>query len=159
MARYGMVIDLKKCIGCGVCTIACKAENYTRPGVFWNMVLDEEVGDYPLVRRHFIPRICMHCQNPPCVDICPTGASYQREDGIVLVDYDKCVGCGYCVVACPYRARYLDTEDVGYFSTELAPNEEIGYQQHKLGVAEKCTLCVHRVENGQQPACVQACPA
>ena len=158
MARYGMVIDLKKCVGCGVCTIACKAENYTRPGIFWNLVSDEEVGSYPSVSRRFIPRLCMHCQSPPCVDVCPTGASYKREDGIVVVDYVKCVGCGYCVVACPYRARYLDKEDIGYFGDKLVPNEELGYQQHKLGVAEKCTFCLHRVESGQEPACVLACP-
>ncbi len=159
MARYGMVMDLKKCIGCHTCTIACKVENYTRPGIFWNLVLDEELGTYPLVSRRFVPRTCMHCQDAPCVEACPTGASYQREDGIVLVDYEKCVGCKYCIVACPYGARYFNDGKDGYFGRRLAPNEEIGYKQHKLGVAEKCTFCVHRVEKGAQPACVQACIA
>lgn len=159
MARYGMVIDLKRCIGCHSCTLACKAENYTGPGIFWTSVSDEEVGTYPLVSRHFLPKLCMHCQNPVCVEVCPTGASYQREDGIVLVDYDKCIGCEYCIVACPYRVRYHNKGKRGYFGAELAPNEELGYQQHQVGVAEKCTFCVDRVERGEEPACAQVCPA
>jgi molybdopterin-containing oxidoreductase family iron-sulfur binding subunit len=158
MARYGMIIDLKRCIGCHTCTIACKIENSTRPGIFWNKVADWEEGTYPLVSRHFLPTLCMHCDNPCCVEVCPTGASYQREDGIVLVDYDKCVGCGYCIVACPYGARYRNEERRGYFGAELTPNEELGYKQHQVGVTEKCTFCVKRVEAGEEPACVQACP-
>ncbi|MFC2005618.1 sulfate reduction electron transfer complex DsrMKJOP subunit DsrO [Chloroflexota bacterium] len=158
MARYGMVIDLQRCIGCHACTVACKVEHYTGPGIFWCRVSDDEVGTYPLVSRHFLPKLCMHCQNPPCVEVCPTGASYQREDGIVLIDYDKCVGCGYCIVACPYGARYNSREMKGYFGAELTPQEEIGYNQHQLGVSEKCTFCVHRVEMGEEPACVRVCP-
>jgi molybdopterin-containing oxidoreductase family iron-sulfur binding subunit len=91
--RYGMVIDLRKCLGCMACTIACKVENHTRPGIFWTRVKDEEVGRYPAVQRIFLPVLCMHCQEPPCVKVCPNEASYQREDGIVMVDPDTCVGC------------------------------------------------------------------
>jgi len=157
MARYGMVIDLKRCIGCHACVLACKAENATGPGTFWSKVADEEEGQYPSVRRYFLPKLCMHCQDAPCIEVCPTGASYQRDDGIVLVDPEKCVGCGYCIVACPYGARYLNEEQTGYFKEGLTPNEVIGYKKHKLGVVEKCTFCVDRLKEGREPACVKIC--
>jgi len=152
-----MVIDLKKCIGCMACTIACKVENATRPGIFWNIVKDLEFGKYPLVSRLFLPVLCAHCAEPPCVDICPTGASYQREDGIVLIDYQKCAGCKYCIEACPYGARYSNDNANGYFGTELMANEKIGYTNHHIGVIEKCTFCYHRLEEGKEPVCVQTC--
>ena len=158
MARYGMLIDLKRCIGCHTCTLACKVENSTKPGIFWNRVSDEELGQYPSVSRRFLPRLCMHCENAPCVEVCPSSASSRREDGIVLVDYDKCVGCKYCIVACPYGARYFNGEKAGYFGSGFTPQEELGYREHRVGVTEKCTFCVHRVEKGQEPACVQSCP-
>lgn len=158
MARFGMIIDLKRCIGCHACTIACKVENCTAPGIFWARVVDEEKGSFPQVRRRFLPKLCMQCQNPPCVDVCPTGASFQREDGIVLINSDKCIGCGYCIVACPYGARYRNPAKRGYFGEELNPQEKLGYEEHEVGVAEKCTFCVHRLEKGQEPACVQVCP-
>lgn len=157
MARYGMVIDLKKCIGCLTCTVACEAENCTRPGIFWNIVKDLEFGKYPLVSRVFLPILCMHCGNPPCVEVCPTGASYQREDGITLIDYDKCIGCKYCIEACPYGARYYNEDVSGYFGDELTANEEFGCQKHKAGVVEKCTFCVDRLEQGKEPVCIQTC--
>ena len=153
-----MVIDLKRCFGCHSCTIACKVENYTGPGIFWCQVSDEEVGTYPQVKRYFLPKLCMHCADAPCVDVCPTGASYKRGDGIVLVDYEKCVGCGYCIVACPYGARFRNTQRQGYFGNELTPQEELGYGDHHVGVAEKCTFCAHRLESGREPACVRVCP-
>jgi molybdopterin-containing oxidoreductase family iron-sulfur binding subunit len=159
MPRYGMVIDLRRCVGCHTCTIACKVENSTGPDIFWAKVSDEEEGTYPLVRRRFLPRLCMHCQDPPCVEVCPTDASHQRKDGIVLIDYDKCVGCGYCIVACPYGARSRNGEMRGYFGDQLIPNEKLGYAKHQVGVTEKCTFCAHRVETGEAPACVQICIA
>jgi Fe-S-cluster-containing dehydrogenase component len=158
MTRFGMVIDLKKCIGCHACTIACKAENSTKPGIFWNRVYDQEFGKYPLVRRRFLPVLCMHCENAPCIEVCPTGASYKRDDGIVLIDQDKCVGCKYCILACPYGARYYNNGKEGYFGTEFTAEENIGYPSHKLGIVEKCTFCLHRIEQGKEPACVQTCP-
>ncbi len=156
--RYGMVIDLRKCIGCHTCTIACKVEHGTRPGIFWNLVVDQEVGTYPSVRRQFIPRLCMHCKDALCVETCPTGASNKREDGIVLVDTNKCVGCKQCIVACPYQVRYLNNNKAGYFKTGLSPNEKFAYQQRQLRTVEKCNLCVDKVEQGQDPVCVAACP-
>lgn len=158
MVRYGMVINLKLCIGCHACALACKVENFTGPGIFWSFVEDEEVGTYPSVIRRFVPRLCMHCKNPSCVDVCPTGASYQRKDGIVLVDDKKCVGCQSCIVACPYGARYFVKENRGYFKTAPTPYEKVAHTKHRPGVVEKCTFCVERLERGDEPACVRACP-
>ena len=101
--RYGMVVDLNRCVGCQTCTIACKHHNDTPPGVQWRRVLDVEQGEYPNVERLFLVTGCQHCAEPPCVPVCPTGATRQRADGLVTMDYDTCIGCGYCAVACPYQ--------------------------------------------------------
>ncbi|MBI2304102.1 MAG: 4Fe-4S dicluster domain-containing protein [Chloroflexi bacterium] len=158
MARKGMVIDLKRCIGCNACTIACKAENATPPQVFWARVLEGEVGKYPSARRVFLPVLCNHCKNAPCLEVCPTGATHQREDGVILVDYDKCIGCRACMAACPYEARYFWENGRGYFPEGLTPFEEVGYRKFQRKVVQKCTLCAHRVDNGLEPACVATCP-
>ncbi len=155
--RYGMVIDLKNCVGCMACTVACKAENQTRPGIFWNIVKDQEFGEYPMVTRVFLPTPCMHCKEAPCVNVCPTGASHHRDNGIVIIDYDKCIGCKYCIEACPYGARYFNGDPAGYFGTEITEMEKIGYAKHKVGVVEKCTFCVDLVAKGVEPACVRTC--
>src|SRR5208283_16123 len=107
MVRYGMVIDTRRCIGCDTCTIACRVENLTPPGILWCNIRKYEIGVYPNAKLISVPMNCFHCDNPPCVKVCPTGASHRREDGIVLVDYEKCIGCQACVVACPYRARHF----------------------------------------------------
>jgi len=109
--HYGMVIDLKLCIGCNTCAVACKARNGTPPGIFWRKVLEQEVGTFPLARRIFWSISCMHCEEPACVEVCPTGASYQREDGVVLIDANKCTGCGACVELCPKKILFLDETD------------------------------------------------
>src|SRR3990172_8775953 len=127
MSRRGMVIDLKRCNGCHACTVACKAENATPPGVFWGRVLEHETGKYPTPKRTFLPVLCNHCENAPCVKVCPTGASSQREDGLVLVDYQKCIGCRACMTACPYQARYYMKEIHGYYGDQLTPYEQLGY--------------------------------
>lgn len=155
--RYGMAIDLKKCIGCQACTIACKVKNGTGPGIFWNLVVDQEVGTWPSVRREHLPKLCMHCKDAPCVETCPTGASHKREDGIVLIDTNKCVGCKQCILACPYQVRYVNS-GVGYFKTGLTPYENFAYQQREARTVEKCDFCVDRIEQGQDPACVRSCP-
>jgi phenylacetyl-CoA:acceptor oxidoreductase subunit 1 len=153
--RWGMVIDLKRCVGCETCTVACKQEHGLPAGVVWRFVADCEVGEYPNVRRIFLPMQCMHCAEPPCVPVCPTGASQQREDGIVWVDYGRCVGCGYCAVACPYRARHLIERANGYFPGVSTPSERATAQQERQRVMTKCTFCFHRVDrwrsDGQWP--------
>ena len=159
MTSYGMVIDLRRCIGCDTCTIACKATNATSRGIMWNRVLKYETGKYPNSQLNFLPITCMHCEEPECEKVCPTGATTKRDDGIVVVDSDKCVGCRYCMVACPYAIRYFFDELQTYYPDHITPYEEIGYKKHKLGTVQKCDFCLERVEQGLQPACVAACPA
>ena len=159
MTRYVMVIDLARCVGCDSCSIACKAENATPRGVLWNRVLKYETGVYPEGRLHFLPMHCMHCAEPECEKVCPTGAISKRADGIVVIDNDKCMGCRYCILACPYASlRALDKLHT-YYEGYLTPFEKIGYQKHKVGTSEKCNFCLERVEKGMEPACVTACAA
>ncbi len=170
MARYGMLIDLKKCVGCTGCELACKAENFTPQGVWWGRVYFGEKGKYPDARRTAMPTLCMHCDNPPCVDVCPTQASHKRADGIVVVDYDKCIGCKYCIQACPYGARFFNDKIRPYFPEHgLTPYEKYGYSKHQEGVVEKCTFCAHKIDaaattglkpgedKAATPACVTTC--
>lgn len=194
MARYGFVVDLTRCMGCMACVEACKIENNTPQGIFWMHVFKSEDGKYPNVRVTYMPRPCMHCDKAPCVSVCPVGARYKREDGFVLTDYDRCIGCRYCEVACPYSVNSFNwkkPEDNYYYnwSTQgvdiygsgnvkdftggaVPPykNPELEERHstekrltagggHKLGLIEKCTWCVHRVEKGLDPACVANCPA
>jgi len=165
--RYGIVIDLKRCVGCNTCVIACKLENNVPLGLGWLRVLthggaytDTPSGTYPHLKMEFIPiscqHCCQHCSKPPCVVVCPTGASYKREDGLVLIDWNKCVGCRYCIAACPYGARVFNSR-----TPQQVPAFPIGspeVPEHQRGVVEKCTLCVHRIDKGREPACVECCP-
>jgi len=172
--HYGMVIDLKGCVGCNSCTLACRMEHGTPPGILFNRVRKYEIGKYPSAKLRLLPMPCMHCQDPACIKVCPTGATYQREDGIVLVDDKKCVGCGYCAVACPYqqRTRFEDPK-LEYFPGQgFTPYEELGKQlfPYKHGTVLKCTFCMERVDEGLKkglkpgvdreatPACVITCP-
>ncbi len=134
--RWGMLIDLRKCIGCQACAAACKFENNVPLGVFRTWVPDVELGTYPDTRRAFLPRLCNHCERPSCIEVCPAGATWQRQDGIVEIDYDLCWGCGACVNACPYDARFIDPV---------------------TKTANKCTFCSQRVDQGLLPACVETC--
>ncbi len=157
--RRGMVIDLKRCIGCYGCQAACKAENGTPPGIFWARCVRMEMGEYP-ARRSFLPVLCMHCQEPPCLEVCPTGATQKRDDGIVFIDADQCVGCGACMQACPYQARYFNDKIREYFPGQgFTPYDEWAAQKHPTGVVEKCDFCRERLEQGQEPACVANCMA
>lgn len=165
MARYGMVIDLKRCYGCYSCVMACKQANYTPPGVFWSRVLRGEMGEFPNSVRQALPVLCMQCEEPDCMKVCPTGATFQTEDGIVRVDKDKCIGCKYCMMACPYGARYSVTEWKSYFPEGLPLSEyelyskQVWEEKRGNGVATKCDFCIDRRAEGKEVACVQACPA
>jgi len=146
--KWGMVLDTRRCVGCQTCTIACKQEQGLPAGTQWRFVVDCEVGTYPNVRRLFLPMQCMHCAEAPCVPVCPTGASRQREDGIVHVEYALCIGCGSCAVACPYRARHLLAEPRGYFDAPT-PAERATARPGRHGVMTKCTFCKERVDEGR----------
>jgi phenylacetyl-CoA:acceptor oxidoreductase subunit 1 len=145
--RWGMVIDTRRCVGCQTCTIACKQEHGLPAGTFWRFVADCEVGEYPAVRRLFLPMQCMHCAQAPCVPVCPTGASRQRPDGIVWVAAEACVGCGYCALACPYHARHLVHAADGYFDAPT-PAEAAQARPERRGVMTKCTFCKERIDGG-----------
>ena len=139
MAHYAIVVDLDRCIGCHGCEIACKNENNIALGEYWNKVVERgPFGEYPDLEMYFLPTMCQQCQDAPCVNVCPTGASYRDADGMVLVDKEKCIGCKYCMMACPYGVRYLNEEE---------------------RVVEKCTMCEQRISQGELPQCVAQCGA
>ena len=165
-----MVADLRRCVGCQTCTAACKQANATPPGVQWRRVLDIETGVYPDVKRSFVPVGCMHCADPPCMHVCPSTATRKRADGIVSIDYDLCIGCAYCAVACPYQARYkVDAAEFAY--GESMASEAKRFDPKRIGVATKCTFCSERIDAGvakglkpgvdpeATPACVNSCIA
>lgn len=136
--RYAMLIDLRRCIGCQACTVSCTIENATPQGDFRTTVNQYQVKlqGRDQVTNLLLPRLCNHCDDPPCVPVCPVQATFQRQDGIVVIDNKRCVGCAYCVQACPYDARFIN---------------------HETQTADKCTFCVHRLEVGLLPACVESC--
>ena len=162
MTRWGMVIDLQVCVGCHSCTAACKSSNGTPPDIFFSRVHEFESGEYPDARREFLPVLCNHCEDPPCVDVCPTGASFQREDGIVGVNGEICIGCRSCALACPYDHRHYvehGTLKKGYFDGDLTLYEKAKYPRWTEGTVIKCDFCMDRVDQGLKPACVETCPA
>ncbi len=181
-----MVIDLDKCTGCQSCSVACKAENNVPYGSpkeyerrltpFWHKVIAVSNGEYPTLRIDLIPMPCMHCDDAPCVTVCPAKATYHREDGIVIQNFRRCIGCKYCIVACPYGVRsfnYKEPEEEPYDRPDLPPNRAdkgIWPFPHRVhGVVEKCTFCFHRIDQAIRegkkvgtevvPACAEACPA
>ncbi len=156
--HWGMAVDLKLCIGCNTCVIACKMQNGTPKGIFWRKVLEQEIGTFPAARRIFWPMCCMHCEDPVCLQACPTGATYQREDGLVLIDAKKCTGCAACILACPYDARSRWDGHGNYYENGLTPYEAKAYAAHVAGTVQKCDFCVSRLDEGLQPTCVEACP-
>jgi molybdopterin-containing oxidoreductase family iron-sulfur binding subunit len=170
MTSYGMVIDQERCVGCQACMTACMEENNVGLNHVWNRVLteggdsiDTPTGKYPkdgsdgtgTLSMSYQPTACQHCDNAPCVKVCPVNATYKRDDGIVEIDYDKCIGCRYCIAACPYNARVFNWDE----SVHLPSSGTGNVPDRPQGVVEKCTFCSHRVEEDLDPACVVACPA
>ena len=160
--RYGQIIDLNRCIGCAACVMACQTENGTPHKVYWNNMVFEETGVYPNAVRRHMPKACMHCQDAPCVNACPTGASYYDENGVVRVNHEECIGCSTCIAACPYDARHLNTVDPlvdSYWGEgfEATPNQVARADRNPIDKVSKCTLCAERVAEGDEPKCVQTC--
>ncbi len=173
--RWAMLIDLRRCTGCKSCTVGCMVEQKSPPGIIYRPLYEEESGKFPNVKRRFTPRPCNQCDNPPCVQDCPKKgkATWKSEkgisNGIVMINYEECIGCGRCVAACPYKARAIDQ---GAFYTEgtpkieeyeLSPTWEYGRKWSRqkdhipIGVARKCHFCLHRIKNGMLPVCVSTC--
>lgn len=137
MARFGMVVDTTKCVGCMDCVVACKTENSVPEGLNRDWIAQDVTGLYPALHMEIRSERCNQCDNPPCVYCCPTGASHIHDlGGVVLVDHDMCIGCKTCIASCPYDARFV----------------------HPDGYVDKCTFCIHRVEKALDPACVSVCP-
>ncbi len=166
MTRYGFVIDSKSCISCHSCAVACKVENNLPDTIWWNRILtdggpnmDTPAGTYPNLIIRNIPMACQHCDNPACVKVCPVGATYKDpETGVVRQDYDKCIGCRMCMSACPYTGvRSFNWEEPQYAIGQ--PMGSLDIPQHQKQVVEKCTMCWHRLAQGEKPACIDPCPA
>jgi phenylacetyl-CoA:acceptor oxidoreductase subunit 1 len=172
MTRWGMVIDLRKCFGCRACTIICKETNQVALDQ-WRRVIDGGVSETTNRQRIFLPMSCMHCSDPPCLEVCPTTATYRRTDGIIDVNHNLCIGCGYCVVACPYQARSIISHN-GYDSESESdpsgsPTNRVEVERD--GVCTKCNFCLPRLDAGlaqglqpgvdpaASPACVVSCSA
>ena len=158
--KYAFVIDPRRCIDCRACLVACRAENNVPIPNTRIWVYDQGVvGEFPNLAQQFVPYNCMHCDEPPCVEACPTGASFKwEEDGIVDIDHDRCVGCRACMMACPYTNRYFNDQPPHYFPQGMTPYEEARTQRHQQNVVMKCNFCRDRVRAGKLPACVANCP-
>jgi dimethyl sulfoxide reductase iron-sulfur subunit len=180
--RLGMVIDLDKCIGCRSCTVSCKAHNAQPPGTWWNRVFTpgstfhqnavEKNGHFQM---NFLPVSCQMCDNAPCEKVCPAGATYTDERGVILVDYERCVGCRYCIASCPYnvrqfnwadpqkvkkRAGYKTDYEYGYPAQIRDKNGRLVYIPNRpIGIVEKCTFCFQYTSKDELPACVRSCPS
>jgi molybdopterin-containing oxidoreductase family iron-sulfur binding subunit len=187
--HWAMVVDQERCIGCWTCAVGCKVINNEPIGFWWNRVMtsapgevtgdtsgalappasdniDVPHGTFPDVEMAYLPVACQHCDDAPCVRVCPVGATFRRDDGTVLVDFERCIGCRYCLAACPYGVRIFNWGDA-----ERSPDFTVGYArdyrtdgrlvftpERPRGVVEKCTLCVERVDVGEEPFCVAVCP-
>jgi molybdopterin-containing oxidoreductase family iron-sulfur binding subunit len=189
-ARWGMVIDQGRCVGCWTCAVGCKEINNQPLGSWWNRILTEAPGEtagettravaepasdaidvphgtFPHVALAYLPVACQHCEDAPCVKVCPVGATFHDDDGVVLIDFERCIGCRYCMAACPYGIRIFDWGEpkhdpdftVGYGKDYRKNGRLVFTPDRPRGVVEKCTLCVERIDVGEQPFCVEVCPA
>lgn len=185
MPKFGMVIDLHKCVGCSACAISCKSENNVDEGMFWANYVHRTTGSFPHTKYEYVPTLCNHCENAACVRVCPTQAMYKDENGITLHDPEKCIGCKSCIQACPYgvinyndrkpHQKWKDTtaaiEGATGTGKEIADatgtpipyynaDREFTYEGiRSKGIVEKCTFCDHRTTKGLNPWCVESCPA
>jgi molybdopterin-containing oxidoreductase family iron-sulfur binding subunit len=186
--KLAMVIDLQRCVGCGACVIACKNENNVKDGVAWASRISRTTGQFPDVKYEYIPTLCNHCEKAPCVTGCPTRAMHKADGNITMHDPDKCIGCRYCIINCPYGVIHFNEEEAHRFWSNAKPLIENGTSSpaevtqqvggtvipyynparelsnpgtgiRRKGIVEKCTLCDHRVVKGEIPYCVEACPA
>jgi molybdopterin-containing oxidoreductase family iron-sulfur binding subunit len=176
---YGYGLDITRCIGCRRCVYGCVDENNQSrdPQIHWIRVLefereaairgiDLEEGDpyydhekVPAEGKFYLPVACMHCEDSPCTAVCPTGATWREPDGIVVIDYDWCIGCRYCIASCPYGARHFNWGEPNVPADEINPNMHLlGNRPRSVGVVEKCSFCIQRVRTGRYPACVEVCP-
>lgn len=187
--NWAMVIDQERCIGCWTCAVGCKEINNQPMGFWWNRILtttpnalsgeasqalaapasehiDVPAGSFPDVEIAYLPVACQHCEDAPCVKVCPVEATFRRDDGTVLIDFDRCIGCRYCVAACPYGVRTFNWGDgehvpdftVGYGRDYRTDGRLVFTPDRPAGVVEKCTFCVERIDEGQLPFCVEVCP-
>ncbi len=174
--HFAYALDISRCVGCRRCVYACVAENNQSrdPQIHWIRVLsmEKEKGvdfshadpyynpsEVPEEGHFYVPVACQQCENPPCTKVCPTGATWTEKDGIVVIDYDWCIGCRYCMAACPYGARHFNWKAPAIPANEINPNTHyLGNRPRPKGVVEKCTFCIQRTREGRYPACVEVCP-
>jgi phenylacetyl-CoA:acceptor oxidoreductase subunit 1 len=171
MTRWGMVVDLRKCIGCETCKHVCNDANQAQSGTPWRQVVDVTMEENPKGQKVFLTLGCMHCNEPPCRKVCPTGATNRRPDGIVDIDHELCVGCGACILACPYKARSITFQDKISFEKNHGLENSGWKKPDRIGICSKCDFCVSRLDAGLKkglkpgqdfeatPMCVRYCIA
>lgn len=155
--RLGMVVDTKRCTGCHTCSVACKVANNLPNHIWWNRVVAVgPEGTFPDNTKHFLTVNCQHCENPPCVAVCPVGATFRRaSDGVIIQNSETCIGCRRCIPVCPFDARSLNDQQLEYYLDHAVGDADAPV--HRPNVVEKCTFCSHRLARGEKPACMELC--